>query len=347
MTTTLNARREDVPEELTSSVDTLTDTLKEVEDPDTSPQDREAVTDSAREVASALTVISDDSTPVELREQLTVLVKQVTSTLEAGQEPDVPPEDRSRLFLVVKRTTAALDTVTDSATSPKLQGLLPTIITDLNYASEQGRGGGELGVTALRASSSMDLLSDSHVSQKQREELAEETARVSRLLRRASDPKSSPQERAEARQEMRDRTSRMKDEQEDASSGQEPPDASLGKAAEVCATAIFDTVSDRKLARGLKDLTPSSWDSEGVRDFWKASEEGDNVLDVRAQLRNNEHTHAPFQVAQLITGLAEILAGKDLIGTLGGKSTAHCRQTAVYLEEEGVTAGDWLTTDEG
>ncbi|MFJ8631396.1 hypothetical protein [Streptomyces sp. NPDC093568] len=344
VTTTLSARRDDVPKELTASVDAVTATLRAAETPDTTPQDRGAVTDSAKELASALEVISDDSTPAKVRKQLTVLVKQVPETLEAGQAPDVPPEDRSRLFLVVKRTTGMFGLVADPQTPQSVAGPTMEAIRDTNKAEEQDKGNDETGVTI---SSSMDLISDRQIPEKQRQRLAEITAEVSRLMKRATDPKASPEERAEARQEMNDRTSRMKDEQEEAASAQEPPDSPLGEAAEVCTNAVFEAVSQQDLSKGLEDVTPPDWDSTGVKDFWKASDEGNDVLDVRAQLENDQHAHAPFEVAPLITGLAEIVEGRDLIGKLGGKPSAHCRQTAVYLREEGVTVGSWLPSDEG
>lgn len=344
MTTTLSAKREDVPKELTASVDTVTATLRAAEAPDTTPQDRGAVTDSAKELASALEVISDDNTPAEVREQLTVLVKQVTATLEAGQAPDVPPEDRSRLFLVMKRMTAAFSLVADAQTPQGVAEPAMATIRDTTEAEEQDKGKDETGLTI---SSSMGLVSDRQIPEKQRQRLAEITAEVSRLMKRATDPQASPEERAEARREMKDRTSRMKDEQEEAASAQEPPDSPLGEAAEVCTNAVFEAVSQRDLSKGLEDVTPPDWDSTGVKDFWKASDKGNDVLDVRAQLENDEHTHAPFEVAPLITGLAEIVEGRDLTGKLGGKPAAHCRQTAVYLQQEGITTGSWLPSDEG
>ncbi|TXS40301.1 hypothetical protein EAO75_35550 [Streptomyces sp. uw30] len=346
MTAALNERREDVPEELTSSVDTLTAVLRAVEEPDTSPQDRQAVTDSAQDVDSTLKVISDDGTPGKVREQLTALVKQVTATLKAGQETDVRPEDRSRVFLVVKRTTPALKMVGDPETPPKLRGQAKTLINNVNKGAEQNQGSGEEGLATLWTSSGAEPLADPDIPKGLREDVGEESTRVSKHIRQASDPESSPQERDEARQEMREGTARMRDAQEEAAAARDRPDASLGKAAEVCTNAIFAAVQERKLSKGLKDVTPQSWDSAGVKDFWKASDEGNDLLDVRAQLQNDEHTHAPFEVARLITNLAEVVPQKDLTVTLAGKPAAHCKQTAVYLDRQGITAGDWLTTQD-
>ncbi|MFC5217052.1 hypothetical protein [Streptomyces coerulescens] len=361
VTATLNDRRDDVPEDLRSTVDSLTATLRAVTDPETTPQDRGAVTGSARALASTLGVISDDGTPGELRDRLSGLVKQVTATLEAGQEPEVADEDGSRVFLVANRTTSALDTIADTGQPQKWREQLATIVEDVNHAMEQTNGGGETGDTAVPVSSSIGYLIGSDPSQGlvgsspaetqgddvgNRQELTDRSERAGRQMRLASDPDSSQEEQSEARREMREQTARMKEEQRKAASDQESPDASLGKAAEVCANAIFDSVSERKLSDGLEGLTPQSWDSAGVKDFWKARAEGDDVLDVRAFLRNNENTHAPFPVAKLISSLAEVVGVDELTSDVGGISTAHCKQSAAYLEDQGVTAGDWVVSDD-
>jgi hypothetical protein len=346
VTNTLSQRREEVPEELTASVDSLTATLQAVTDPATSPQDREAVTDSAKDLASTLGAISDDSTPDEVRDQLTGLVKQLTSTLEAGQEPDVAPEDRSRILLVAKRTAAALDTISDPETPPKLRLLMTEGTKDVNQAVKDSEGRGVVGHTGVTTTSAWASLADPGTPNEQKRDIADRAAKTSRQLKLASDPKASPEERAQARQKMRDRAADLKDAQEKAAAAQDPPDASLGKAAEVCTNSMFEALEHGKLSKGLKDLTPSNWNSAGVKDFWKASNEGNDVLDVRAQLQNDQHTHAPFEVARLITKLADLVLADDLNVTLGERPAAYCKQTAVYLGEQGVTAGDWLATED-
>ncbi|MFC8245695.1 hypothetical protein [Streptomyces chartreusis] len=362
MTATLNARRDDVPEELKSSVDSLTDTLRAVAAPEEKPQDRGAVTESARALASTLGVIVDDGTPAGLRDQLTGLVKQVTAALEAGQEPDVPAEDRSRLFMVSARTTSALDMIADTDTPQKVRTQLATIVEDLNYAMEHTNGGGETGRTGVPVSASIGYLVDSAPPQHstgsntagQREsgsgdqrELLNRSERTGQEMRRASDPDSSQEERSEARGEMRRQTARMKDEQRKAAADQESTDAPLGEAAEGCANAIFNTVSERRLSNGLKDLTPQSWDSVGVKDFWKASADEKSMLDVRAFLRNDQNTHAPFLVEDLIVSLADFVRVDELNTAVGGSSAARCKQSAQYLEENrGVIAGDWGDSDD-
>ncbi|MFB6935569.1 hypothetical protein [Streptomyces chartreusis] len=346
VTATLRERRADVPEELTSSIDSLTATLHEVADPDTTPQDRDAVTESAQALASTLAVISDDSTPGKLRDQLTGVVKQVTATLEVGLEPDVPAEDRSRVFLVASRTTVVLKGF-GGPEAPATLG--PQQLNDIengNYAVAQSRGRGNTG----RGSQGMSLaIQDFHtlsMSGERRAAFADAIAQAGREMRVASDPEASSEERAEARRGMSEQIARMKNEQKKVASAQEQPEASLGKAAEVCATAIFNNVPEGDISDGLKDVTPRSWESAGVKDFWKASDEGNEVLDVRAQLSNDEHTHAPFRVARLIAGLAEVLPADDLPTTVGGEPAAHCKRTATYLEERGISAGDWVSPDD-
>ncbi|WP_435210631.1 hypothetical protein [Streptomyces sp. bgisy034] len=339
-------RRADVPGELTSSVDSLTATLQEVVDPDTTPQDREAVTESAQALASALAVITDDSTPGGLRDRLTGLVKQVTATLEVGLEPDVPAEDRSRVFLVADRTTVVLKGFGGPKAPATLGPQQLKDIVNVNYTAAQSRGGGNTG----RGSQGMSLaVSDFHnlsMSSERRAAFAAAITQAGRQMRAASDPESSPQERAEARHEMSKQIARMEDEQKKVASSQEQPEASLGKAAEVCTNAIFNNVPEGEISDGLKDVTPRSWETAGVKDFWKASDEGNDVLDVRAQLSNDEHAHAPFQVARLIVGLADVLPANDLPTTVGGEPAAHCKRTATYLDEQGISAGDWVAPDD-
>nr|WP_107906567.1 hypothetical protein [Streptomyces chartreusis] len=361
MTATLNARRDDVPEELKSSVDSLTGMLRAVAAPETTPQDRGAVTESAEALASTLGVIADAVTPGGVRDQLTRLVKQVTAALEAGQEPDVPAEDRSRLFMVSTRTTSALDMIADTDTPQKVRKQLATIVEDLNYAMEHTNGIGETGRTGVTLSASIVYLVDSARPQDgtgsnmtgqqesgsgNQRELLNRSEQTGREMRRASDPDSSQEEQSEARGEMRRQTARMKDEQRKAAAEQESTNAPLGDAAEGCANAIFKIVSERRLSNGLKDLTPQSWDSVGVKDFWKASSDEKSMLDIRAFLRNDQNTHAPFVVADLIVSFADFVRVDELNTDIGGRSAAHCKQSAQYLEDRGVIVGDWGDSDD-
>ncbi|MGW0949519.1 hypothetical protein ACWD4O_44300 [Streptomyces sp. NPDC002623] len=340
----------------------MTTTLEVVEDPGTTPQDRQAVIESTEELTETLAVISDDSVPDELQEQLTPLVKQVTATLEVGTDPSVPPEDRSRVLLVVKRTTSVLDAIRSPETPQDLRGQLIAIVTDANSALEMSRGGEETAKALLLTSTSVELALDQqtphtdkhplHADQYplhvDRQELMDDAQQGNQLVKVMSDPRRSSEERTEAREELRDRTPGMKSRQEKAVSAQRPPEASFGKAAEVCTNAIFDATPEHKLAKGLEELLPEKWDTEGVKDFWKAKEERNDSFDVLAQLQNDERAHAPFDIAPLITELAELVPGDALLSTLGGKPTLFCRQTALDLETDaGITVAPWRMMPEG
>lgn len=360
VTTALEEEKERAPEELESAVDTLISVVSAVESPETLAQDRQAVIESAENLAAALAVLSDPNTPRELKEELTAIVQQVTSTLEVVHGPRVPSESRSMLILVVKRTTSTLDLICDTKTPQKLRGMLIGIVKDTNYALERSPEGARTGSTRspdsnesrapaqdaeirMLLGSSSAIVSDRKTPPGEQEKLADVTQHVSSLLRKATDPGTSQEERSEARKELDERTARMKDQQEQSASAQERPEESLGKAAAVCTSAIFESTPESALMRGMKRLVPAEWEDEGVKDFWKAQEKSNDQLDVLAQLRNNEHSHAPFEVAPLITELAELVPHDKLFGSLG-PSALSCQQTASYLDEEfGITVGTWLT----
>lgn len=360
-TTSLAEAKDSVPEELAPTVEKLIDIVGMVADPSTPAQDRQGVIESAQNLSTALAAISDPDTPPELREDLTEIVKQATSALEVVGDPRVPPEERSTLVLVIKRTTSTLELICDPKTPEDLRDQMIATVKDLTYVAERregvaqsspagesasspgGEGGSREPPNTLTASSSEEIVQDRRTPPKEREQLAKITSQVSALLRKISDPKTSQAERSDARRELEDKTSHMKDQQEESASAQERPEESLSKAAAVCTSAIFDSTPESALMRGLKELVPSQWQDEGVKDFWKAEEKSDDTLDVLAQLRNDERAHGPFEVAPLITGLAELVPHDKLFGTLGG-SALSCEQTAKYLDEEyGVTAGTWLT----
>ncbi|MGC9496341.1 hypothetical protein [Streptomyces sp. WG7] len=339
-------------------METLIAVIGTVDDPETMPQDRQGVIESAKNLSTALAAINDPKTPPELRKELSAIVKQVASALEVVNGSRVPAEQRSALILVIKRTTSTLDLICDPKTPQDLRDRMITILKDATYAAERSQDGAQADAPdALRStgykqgapgalvsvSSSADIMGDRRTPPEERERLAEITRQVSALLRKISDPGTSQEERSEARKELDEKTSRMKDQQEQSASAQERPEESLGKAAAFCTSAIFESTPESDLARGLKKLIPAQWDDEGVKDFWKAKEKSDEVVDVLAQLRNNEHTQGPFDVVPLITELAELVPHKELFGTLGG-SALSCKQTATYLDEKfGVTVDTWLT----
>lgn len=360
-TTTLEEEKEKLPESLTPTVETLIAVVDSVGDPETSPQDRQGVIESAENLSTALAAISDRGTPPELRKELTAIVAQVTSALDAVNAPRVPAEQRSMLILVVKRTTTLLDVICDPRTPQVLREQMITIMEDTTYVVARSQDGPQAGSTNARqdspgklgpkqttgntlvlVSSSSDIMHDRRTPPKEKEQLAKITQQVGALLRKISDPRTSQKDRSRATKELGRKTSRMKDQQERSAAAQERPKEALGKAAAFCTSAIFESTPESALMRGLKKLVPPQWEAEGVKDFWKAQEENDDMLDVLAQLRNDEHTHGPFEVAPLITALAELVPHDKLFGSLGG-SAAYCEQTAAYLEKEsGITVGTWL-----
>lgn len=101
-------------------------------------------------------------------------------------------------------------------------------------------------------------------------------------------------------------------------------------------------VGRERTPQELKDLVPGSWRPEGVKDFWKSKEKSDILLDVLAELQNNQRVHAPIDIAPLITELAKVVPRSDLWSTIGSRAS-YCQSTAVYLDEDyGVAVGTWL-----
>ncbi|MEU1371840.1 hypothetical protein ABZ454_37965 [Streptomyces sp. NPDC005803] len=363
-TTALTEEKERVPEELTSTVETLITIIDMVEDPRTSPQDRQGVTESAKNLSTALAAIIDPKTPPGLRKELTGIVKQVTATLKVVSGPRVPTEERSLLILVVARTTSTLDMICDPGTPRTLRDRMIAIVKDTTDAVENGRSGPQDSSadesrnapvvkssrqtafnTLLPVSSSSDIMHDHRTPPADREQLAKITQEVSALLKKISDPRTSDTERSEATKELAEKSTRMKEQQEQAATAQERPEESLGRAAALCTSAIFKSTPESALRSGLKKLVPARWKDEGIKDFWKAkaSEKGNDTLNVLAQLRNNEQAQGPFEVIPLVTELADLVPHDRLFGSLGA-SALYCEQTATYLDEEfGVTAGTWLT----
>jgi hypothetical protein len=216
---------------------------------------------------------------------------------------------------------------------------------------EESEGAQPVVSVAMLAGASTEIIQDKMTPQSSREKLAKSTRQVSRLLRKSSDPRASHEERSQARKALKDRTSRLKDEQEEAATAAAPdgaqPDESLGKAAEVCINAIFKAVPEPTLIHGLKGLVPAKWRDEGVKDFWKSKVKSDELLDVLAQLRNDQQDRAEFKVVPLITELAQLVPREELFSMLT-VSALSCEQTASYLDEEfGITVGTWLTEADG
>ncbi|MER5467374.1 hypothetical protein [Streptomyces sp. NPDC002685] len=340
--TLLDETKGDVPEELAPTVDELATTLEAVKAPGTSLRDRQGVIESVRHLTTALTATGDDSTPPQLREQLTALVEQVSSALKVGYDSQVPSETRSSVLLVMKRTTAALDMICDPQTPAELQGQLMSISGGLADSAGAGHQTEQIHWFEKQMSIAQADAAAPEMSPENREELVQTVYEQNETLKVFNDPKSSPADRAAAENDMRDRSARMSDQQENAASDQGRPEGPLGKAAEICTSAIFESTEQHKLTQGLTDLVPDSWGPEGVKDFWKTKEKSDVVLDVLAELGNNENVRAPIKIAPLITELAKIVPRSDLWPAIGTRAS-YCQSTAVYLDEDyGVSVGTWL-----
>ncbi|MFH9004859.1 hypothetical protein ACH4E5_16690 [Streptomyces afghaniensis] len=346
VTTSLNEMKDSLPEELAPTVDELTTTLEAVAAPETSLQDRQEVIESAQQLTTALTTIGGDGASDELREQLGTLVQQVSSTLMVGHDPEVPPEERSFLLVVVKRTTSALDMICDPETPEELRGRLIAVVEQLNYVLESGWDGELVRWFAMLASSSVDWITAPETPPDVQNALAESTQKGTEKLEEINGLAAAQEDRAKTRQdpeeELKEQASRMSDQQEEAASAQDQPDESLSEAAMVCTSAIFESVAESNLIQQLGSLIPENWGTEGVKDFWKAEVQGDELLDVLAQLQNDERVRAPFEIPLLITELADLVPGSELLGTLG-KDSLNCLETASVLDQDfGITAGTWL-----
>ncbi|MDN0196803.1 hypothetical protein [Streptomyces sp. S.PNR 29] len=333
---------EEAPGELVPALEHLSATLREVEDPGTSPQDRQEVLSSTHEVIALLEKIDDPGTPRELRRQLTELVQQTTSTLEMGQDPEVPPEERRMITWVTQQTARVFPLFGDPNTPQDQQEQLAGTANRMLTALAEGHDKKEVAKVARDMGAAMNQIGDPDTPKRERKGLAKSTHQVGESLEKLSDPSSSTEEKAEARKALEKEVARMQEEQKKAASAQNLPDVSLGKAAEVCTSAAFSMVPERALNWGLSILLPERWDTEGVKDFWIATEQGNESLKVTAQLQNDEYANAPFETARLVTQLAELLPADRLVETIGNPSL-YCLQSAWRLHEElGIRAGTWL-----
>ncbi|CAM5638095.1 hypothetical protein SALBM311S_04085 [Streptomyces alboniger] len=361
VTTRLDATRDEVPEELVETVDELTTTLEAVESPHTPPQDRQEVIESIQHLTTALTATGDDSTPPKLQNQLIPLVKQASSALKTGYDPQVPSEARSFLLLVVKRTTSSLGMICDPETPQKLRDQLIATTEVVNHTVSEGvvndtvssgarslamgahSGAETSGWFATQLSAAVQTAAAQPMPREERDALVGTAYEQSKQLKVLTDPRTSSKNRTETAQNMRNRSARLSNEQEEASSAQGQPKDPIGKSAEACTNAIFESTAERKLANGLKNLIPQSWTPEEVKDFWKTQEKGDELLEVIAQLQNDQRVRAPVKIAPLITALAKLVPRSDLLTAIGAPASGYCQATASYLDNDlGITVGSWL-----
>ncbi|MEV8593776.1 hypothetical protein [Streptomyces sp. NPDC052012] len=341
----------DAPEELAPSVAELTGILRQTETPETSPQEREGVIETAQELTAALEAINDPRLPEDARKGLIAAVKQVVSTLDVASEPSVPPEQRAATVVTVRRSASVLDLIGDPATSEALREHLINSVRQTNSAlmmsheaKTPANGAPQQAHQATaRIGVALATAGESETSDGRRNGLAGATDEASESSKDANDPRMSEEDRAKAQKELDKQLKRLQELLGDEARARGLPDAPLGEAAEVCTNAVFESVSDRILAGKLEQLSPQPWEDTGVKDYWKSERSGDDSLDVHAQLRNDQHDDALFQVARLITRLAEeVVSARDLIPTVGTTPGLHCLQSARQLERRGVETATWL-----
>ncbi|MDH6623371.1 hypothetical protein M2271_001158 [Streptomyces sp. LBL] len=359
--TRLDETKGDVPEELVPTVDELTTTLEAVQDPKTSPQDRQGVIESVKQLTIALKAIGDDSTPPKLRKRLIPFVKQASAALKVGYARRVPAEARSFLLMVVKRTTSTLSMICAPRTPQKLRDQLIATSEVVNHTVSSGVlnhtvSSGELNPTvaarsgteksgwfALQLSAAVQTAAAQPMPREKKDALVGTAYKQSKQLKVLSDHKTSTKDRTEAAKDMQNRSTRLRHQQEAAASAQGQPKDPIGKAAEVCTNAIFNTVPEHRIAQRLQNLIPDNWTPKGVKDFWKARAEGDKMLDVLAQLQNDKRVHAPVKIASLITQLAKLVSRSELFSTIGSPDSGYCQATAMYLDTDfGIAVGTWL-----
>ncbi|MFF3286773.1 hypothetical protein [Streptomyces sp. NPDC003023] len=347
----LAAAAGEAPRELDLAVRQLTTTLEAAQDPETSPQARDEVTGIADEMTYALTVMNDPQTSAELREQLIVIVQQVASALEVNRESALPAESRTTILWSVKQATSTLETICDPKTPSELREPLSLAVERLTGALEGNREPQsppafaadvpELPTVAHDMGVSLRMATHQQTPPEQRVALAKTTAQVGASLARLGDPSTAGEERRKTRKALGAQSGRMKDGQNKAGSAHGLPDVPLGKAAESCTNALFSTVPERSLARGLNGLLPLRWKISGVQDFWKVRAAESTTVDVFARLQNGKYVDEPFDVGRLTTHLAELVPAETLTETVGDQA-GFCLRAASHLGQQGTVVGSWL-----
>ncbi|MFI2424580.1 hypothetical protein ACH5A7_10845 [Streptomyces sp. NPDC018955] len=335
----------------------LTDVLETVGDPDVPPQEREGVIESAQDIAATLDVINDPGTPAEVREKLIGVVKRMISALDTVSDPSVPAEERAVTVLTVRRCTSVLDLIGASGTprEPRehlvnsINQVYQVLVPDEGSYPAPGESPAKRGISAApqprqdaaTIGVALETSGRSETSEGNRIGLAQTADEASSSLQDSSDPTVSDEDREEARKEADEQLARLNEQLKKVALAQGLPDAPLGESAEVCTNAVFGSVSERSLTRGLEKTIPARWNSEGVKDYWKAEESGSDALDVQVQLRNNTYDNTPIEVAQLITRLDHVVPADKLFGTIGVPGL-HCLQSARHLDRQGVEVETWL-----
>ncbi|MCX4880324.1 hypothetical protein [Streptomyces sp. NBC_00847] len=336
MTADLNEKKQDVPDALVPSVEQLSTVLQTVNDDRTPPQERDGALRTARQVTSALEVISDPGTPQAARRQLTGLVKQLTSTLDVANSPRTSPEEGRVLTLLADRSASALRAFGAPETPPALAADLAATLQNLLPQSAE------------------DVAANASIPVRLRETVAA-------AVQAASDPRNGDDERKGLAQSAHETSSswhdrgssgssddkrRLEKQLKEAAAAQGLPDETLGKAAAACTNTLFELVSDATLAKELRSLTPDTWNSQGVQDFWKSREEANDSLDVYAQLQNHKVDDTSLAIRRLLPRLSDAVSADDLISTVGPPAL-HCLQAALELDRDaGVSSGSWVSAAE-
>ncbi|MGW2640933.1 hypothetical protein [Streptomyces sp. NPDC001348] len=353
-TKVLEQKKAEVPGELAPSVEQLTATLRAVDAPGTPPQNRDAVIRTARSVSSALAVIDDPGTPRAVRAQLTELVKQVASTVGAADSPGIRPEMRRAYFYAADKSANAYRLIDNPETPPAVAHAANRIIANLARSAQHDakgksfkeqsstRTGQEPGPAVLQLATVLAALGDQHSSDDGgRSSLAQTAGEASSSLDGSNDPGASDDAQEQARQELQKQLTELEKGFDKYLSAQPLPSEQLGKAAEVCTNAIFETASEGTLARYLESVLPHTWNTAGVSDFWKSEEKGNDSLEIFTQLRNEHITDAPMAIKQLVPKLADSVPASQLF-TAVGSSALHCLRAASQLDQNGIDSGTWV-----
>jgi hypothetical protein len=350
VTADLDGLKDEVPGDLAPSVERLTAALRAVEDPATPPQERDAVVRSAQAVTVALKAVADPGTPAEVQKQLTGLVRQVTGVLDAGSRPGLPQGERRTVGFVAEHTASVLPVIADDRTPGGLRDDLAGAASGALTAVSGAPGGHTLAARSpqthmLDAARSVAVAASAAGSpgtpDEGRKETAQSAHQAGTTLAKAEDPDASEEERDTARKEVPGQIDRMEKELEKTLAAEGLPDVPLGTAAEVCTNAVFGSAPEETLGKNLSGLLPEKWNAEGVQDFWKAKDMGNDVLDVLTQLRNDEYADTPVEVERLVPQLAATVPADRLFATLG-KPALHCLQAARQLDDRGVPSGSWV-----
>ncbi|MFE7834741.1 hypothetical protein ACFU53_01275 [Streptomyces sp. NPDC057474] len=113
------------------TVEQLNTTLKVIEDPKTSLEERVTLAQSVQQVTVALELIEDTKTPPEVRKYLTKFLEPVGGTLKLINHPKTPPEVRKKLIGILGPLLGAVSKINDPKTLMKERDQLTGILESL------------------------------------------------------------------------------------------------------------------------------------------------------------------------------------------------------------------------